>query len=146
MLVNTTNKLLLRDDVGHSKPTTWNLPPASHAYGLKPKGNQIAVKDCVKHSNSAAKENEIKKFAKPNEVNPKEMEVDPHIFGIKNRPPTPLNNVINFHYGNEAVKISEKKYQKFNEKKNIKKVLNHKDTTSNKLKVDSTQEYLKRTF
>ena len=42
------------------------------------------------------------------------------VFGMKNRPSTPIGDVINFEYANRAEKILLKKYEDFIQKKKMK--------------------------
>ena len=39
------NKLLVRDDIGHAKPTTWKLPSEQHTYGKADKKDPEGVNE-----------------------------------------------------------------------------------------------------
>ena len=143
MYISTKNVLLMKDSVGKAKPTTQNLPDVSHAYGFKPANTGANLKDCLSRGEQSKAE---PPFVKPNQMNPEKLDPNARAYGIKNRPSTAFNTVINFAYGNEAEKAAAETYKKFNETRNVKKLLNHKDTASNKLKQQANQAYLQRTF
>ena len=46
MLINTSNPLLLKDDVGKPKPCTRKLMPEDFAYGYKPTVTSEGTKEC----------------------------------------------------------------------------------------------------
>lgn len=147
MLISSNNRLLQRAEVGAGKPSTFALPPPAHAYGFKPRGTDSCVGECLHPSTGVPCPPEERLImAKPNECRPEEGKGDPRVFGIKNRPSTPFKEVVNFKYGNDSVQGLTIKYQKYNEQKNVKKVLKHKNTASNVLKMTANKEYIERTF
>ena len=45
MFSHTTNRILIRDEVGKTKPSSYDLPTKRHVYGFKPKSQNINMKD-----------------------------------------------------------------------------------------------------
>jgi len=88
MKVNQKNVLLVKDDVGKAKPTTFDLPGSEFAYGQRGPDDQegagIGINKLVTRSWATHKKSQKKKadkdFKKLNIVSTKEKATNPKVY------------------------------------------------------------------
>ncbi|EAR93263.2 hypothetical protein TTHERM_01190430 (macronuclear) [Tetrahymena thermophila SB210] len=130
---NKHNKLLLKNEIGKAKQSTYNLPPINHVYGKPPKKDAEGAKevtmtwkyhdeskdkepprdflklnrDCIKDKCFNAKEisryrdshQEVKKKIKKGKIGIElDLPNDDFRYGVRNKPSTPINQVLELHY------------------------------------------------
>ncbi|CAD8125479.1 unnamed protein product [Paramecium sonneborni] len=104
LIPKSKNILLLKDDIGKPKPNTRNLPNDHFTYGKQIKRDPIQI-------NFATQEygNEIQSSVRRNHrVQNSNISLMTH--GVKNKPQTPLDKVIQYQYASNAKEQIEKIY------------------------------------
>lgn len=128
-LQKSKNVLLVKDDVGKPKVPTRRLPPTGHAYGFKPKGDIEGAGAILTSWSEHNRSNEARPDVDYRKLNkacagskcprPKELgkfsvrtsagkvgarpDYEKMLFGVKNRPSTPIDIVMSNEYGNRAI-------------------------------------------
>ncbi len=81
-VINNKNQLLVKDDVGRSKPITRDMPPEGFTFGKPdrkdPEGAGIVTQSWKAHEQSRAKESE-RDFKKLNKLGIKNKALDPKV-------------------------------------------------------------------
>ena len=143
-LQKSKNVLLVKDDVGRPKACVRYLPPGNHAYGYKAKpdaegaGSLLTSWNVHKPSMPAKPGKDFQKLNRPvkrrEEAKPKlggsaRMQEQ---YGIKNKPSTPIDQVISNEFGNLATLEKHEVYQCINSRnpESIQKAPNEPKTKS----------------
>ncbi|CAI2376812.1 unnamed protein product [Moneuplotes crassus] len=136
-----SNPLLSKDDVGKSKPCSYQLPQDGFAYGRPEKKDSEGAKEVTSswayhqqsrvtsskkdflsmNKSGATDSRDFKVSAEPKHKGKKAAPPPDMIYGMMNRPSTPIEGVISNTYGTYAEQESEENYKKMTTKPKIKK-------------------------
>ena len=169
-LQTSKNTLLVKDSAGKAKPSTRNLPVEGHAYGKKPnpdkegvgalisswdvhKGSSVSKFDkdfkkinalCVSEGAcTAAQQNKFRQSTGiriKNSIIKEKFKIPNIVFGIPNKPSTPIKAVITNFFGENA---AENMYDGFLPNKPSSSINYAKTTRGNKIRTEAIKNTLK---
>lgn len=136
-----SNPLLSKDDVGKSKPCSYALPQDGFAYGRPEKKDSEGAKEVTsswayhQQSKVTSSKKDFLSMNKAGGSDPRDFKVSTEpkhkakkaappsdmVYGMMNRPSTPIEGVISNTYGTYAEQESEENYKKMTSKPKAKK-------------------------